>query len=312
MQTRPVERSQVRYRGQLHVDDQRAAVGLPVELVLMDTRLAVWADGETVGQYPLGETEAERIGGDRFRLDIGSESLVFVADDALGFSYDALPFIRAGGSHPTSTGLRRFAYRLLGSRRSSDPVAEQVAPGPRLAEEVAAIPTDDVAAPSDREEAEWLPPDRAPSRDEGGSDEPVAAAGVPDASPPQRPPSTDEAPSGPEEDPPATDPVRCAGTMSNGSPCPMEPGPNSSLCHTHGARLEQQRADLHRRRDEVAVGGRPSLPDLDDVLGRLEKAVAQVHDGSLAPQQALAMASLVQAMIETIELSSAQEGRSRI
>ena len=88
----------------------------------------------------------------------------------------------------------------------------------------------------------------------------------------------------------------------------MEPLGGSRLCYTHTGRLDGQRAALEERTERaVAAATRIGLPDLDDVLGRLEKAVAQVHDGSLSPQQAMAMASLVQAMVETIELSGTHQ-----
>ena len=127
------------YRGQLFVEDEAAAGGLPVDLVLMDRELAVEQGGVVLGKYPLSETSVQRIGGERFHLTIGSESLIFSADDALAFSYEGLPFIAAGGSHPASTGFRRAVRKLLkgvGTSEDRPPLFETVADSDHLPDDV--------------------------------------------------------------------------------------------------------------------------------------------------------------------------------
>lgn len=248
----------------------------------MDSQLAVRSADETIGKYPLSETQVERIGGERFRLAIGSESLIFVADDALGFSYEAMPFISAGGTHPTSVGLRRFVHKVLRgpgravTSKEPEPAAMPPAAPEKAAEASAAPVIDEVADLADVE------------------------------------PESSGEPASPErhEIDPGREPVRgCEGALSDGSRCPMEPRSGSVLCYTHAGQLEKQRLDLDRRTERAAEGAaRVGLPNLEDVLERLEKAVAQVHEGTLAPQQAMAMASLVQAMVETIELSDPDRG----
>ena len=285
----------MRYKGQLFVDDQTALSGLPVELVLMDSQLAVSSGDETIGRYPLSETTVERIGGERFQLDIGSESLIFVADDALGFSYEALPFIRSGGSHPTSVGIRRLVQKVfrgndarrVPERRSTAPAADEIPDGDRSLVDEEFL--DLLEAPPPVQTAD-VEPDHESTVD--GVDPEATTISDPVSSPPPEPPSK----------------PRCEGALSDGSQCPMEPLGGSRLCYTHTGRLDGQRAALEERTERaVAAATRIGLPDLDDVLGRLEKAVAQVHDGSLSPQQAMAMASLVQAMVETIELSGTHQ-----
>lgn len=288
------ESPHVRFRGQLFVDDRIGVSGLPVELALMDRQLAVRSDDETIGKYPLSETRVERIGGERFKLAIGSESLIFVADDALGFSYEAMPFISAGGTHPTSTGLRRFVQKVLrGPERAVTLKEPEVAAPPPVRVEGAEV------TPGIEEVG------GAPSPDEPWpqSDDVVQPTEMESASPGESAPPDHDRP-----DPDLDALRRCEGALSDGSRCPMEPRPGSVLCYTHAGQLEKQRLDLDRRTVRAAEGAaRVGLPNLDDVLERLEKAVAQVHEGTLAPQQAMAMASLVQAMVETIELSGAAD-----
>lgn len=306
----------MRYKGQLYVDDDTFS-GLPVELILMDRQLAVKSGEETIGRYPLAETTAQRIGGERFQLDIGSESLIFVADDALGFSYDAVPFIRSGGSHPTSVGFRRLVqkvFRTQDEHRGPDPstaadrnrVADLSTAGGDTEATGAHVVDDGFLDLLDTPAPAAVTPDEAPNgpvSDEPGPETVSEMAAV----------VADPLPAGESE------PVEgsrseasrspCEGALSDGSRCPMEPLSGSGLCHTHTGRLDAQQVALAERAERVAAAAsRVGLPDLDEVLERLEKAVAQVHDGSLAPQQAMAMASLVQAMVETIELSRLRQG----
>lgn len=260
----------------------------------MDRQLAVRSADETIGKYPLSETRVERIGGERFKLAIGSETLIFVADDALGFSYEAMPFISAGGTHPTSTGLRRFVQKVLrGPERAVTPTETEAASSASASAEkepMAAVVEEAGGAP---------PPAGLWPRSDEVADHAVMGPAAPDET------------SAPDHEAPAPDPEpvrRCEGALSDGSRCPMEARSGSVLCYTHAGQLEKQRVDLDRRTERAAEGAaRVGLPNLEDVLERLEKAVAQVHEGALAPQQAMAMASLVQAMVETIELSGPAE-----
>src|SRR5665811_1245603 len=177
----------------------------------MDRQLAVRSADETIGKYPLSETQVERIGGERFRLAIGSESLIFVADDALGFSYEAMPFICAGGTHPTSTGLRRFVQKVLrGPDRAvtpPEPEAPKMTPSASESAEEAKVP---------------------PVVDEGGG-APSPASPWPRSAEVAEPVAIEhgalEETAAPESDAPdfTVDPVRrCEGALSDGSRCPME------------------------------------------------------------------------------------------
>ena len=102
--------------------------------------------------------------------------------------------------------------------------------------------------------------------------------------------------------------AECSATLSDGSPCPMEPLAGRALCFSHVQQRDAAREQVVRRSQDVISDARQvGLPDLDTVINRLEHAVAQVHDGQLDPKQALAMASLVQAMVDTIELGKSTD-----
>lgn len=95
----------MRYRGTLEVDATRRGRGLAVELAVIGRKLTVSSDEGVLGSYPIDEVEITRLGSDRFDLRVGSEQLVFTAEDAIRFSYEALPMIESYRSHPTQRAI---------------------------------------------------------------------------------------------------------------------------------------------------------------------------------------------------------------
>ena len=85
----------MKYRGTLDVDASRRGGGLAVELTLIGRKLTVSSDEGVLASYPIGEVDISRVGSDRFDLRVGSEQLVFTAEDAIRFSYEALPMIES-------------------------------------------------------------------------------------------------------------------------------------------------------------------------------------------------------------------------
>lgn len=111
---------------------------------------------------------------------------------------------------------------------------------------------------------------------------------------------------------PAQAGATCIGIRADGTPCGSSVIGAGGFCYAH----DPDRAEERRRmRVQVTVAAervrRSSHGDLDGVLERLERAVAEVHDGTLDPQTALAMASLARAMVDTIEVAKSQERRMR-
>jgi len=64
-----------------------------------------------------------------------------------------------------------------------------------------------------------------------------------------------------------------------------------------------ERRLVEEKVSETASRARDLHPDLEGLVIRLETAVTQVHEGILDPPQALAMASLVQAMCDTLSVA---------
>jgi hypothetical protein len=58
--------------------------------------MVLTAGGHELGSWPLSSVTAERLEEDRFYLHLGAERALFAADDALAFSYEALPLMGKG------------------------------------------------------------------------------------------------------------------------------------------------------------------------------------------------------------------------
>ncbi len=85
----------MKYRGTLEVDATRRGGGLAVELTLIGRKLTVSSDEGVLASYPIDEVDISRVGSDRFDLRVGTEQLIFTAEDAIRFSYEALPMIES-------------------------------------------------------------------------------------------------------------------------------------------------------------------------------------------------------------------------
>ncbi len=82
----------MRFRGRLRAPGDTGP-GLPVAVLLDDDGLTLESNGERIGSWSLSEVSATRTASDRFEMGFGDEQLLFEAEDTLGFSYEALPFI---------------------------------------------------------------------------------------------------------------------------------------------------------------------------------------------------------------------------
>jgi hypothetical protein len=87
---------------------------LKTTLNLEGNRVEITAGDETLGSWSLGQVRAERVEGNRFDLILGEDRAVFLADDALAFSYEALPRLAKG---PIAEVAQGFRQKLLGSSR---------------------------------------------------------------------------------------------------------------------------------------------------------------------------------------------------
>jgi hypothetical protein len=302
----------VHYSGRLSVPNQ-GGPGLRVDLEVVDRHLLVSSDGEHLGRYPLTQTLVERVSGNRFRLTIGNEVLDFAAEDAIGFSYEAMPAIAQ-----SVAPMRPKMFLDLMTRRPrrrvtlEHPPTRRASPIPleEMAQPFAAAPEEDLHI--EQPMVEVVDP------------EPVA---VPPLPPPTVIPEASlpvevvevvevagslsiiEEPEVSEDsgdlvvEPIGADMATveaCRGVRGDGTPCGSVAVGISGFCFAHDPELAGERKLMTERVNITAQRARATDPDLEALVVRLESAVTQVHEGTLDPQQALAMASLVQAMCDTI------------
>ncbi len=371
------------FRGRLSVPEQ-SGPGLRVDLELDERHLLVTSEGEDLGRYPISQTKAERITGNRFRLTIGNETLDFAAEDAIGFSYEAMPALSGRSPlRPRLFGNRRSAGAVPAERAQStlrpqiqprkdvpigkaEPEPEPVvgaasilterfepaelpaieeAPIIELSRPVEDVPIEEVSGDTTLDE-----PVVEPATEMGDDAEVVSVDADPtvpssvevvdevdeiDLSVTEIDPSADEvadevteaaapdssleasilhetfgitldeamatpAASGAGD---ATTYVECPGIRSDGGTCGSLAIGAAGFCFAHDPALAGERKLMTERVNQTVRRARATDPDLEALVGRLELAVGQVQDGSLDPQQALAMASLVQAMCDTIGVS---------
>jgi hypothetical protein len=100
---------------------------LKTSLNLVGGRVEIVAGEETLGSWSVAQVKAERIEGNRFDLFLGDDRAVFVADDALAFSYEALPKLT---KNPIVEVAQGFRQKLKGSSRKAAKAAESAEPVP--------------------------------------------------------------------------------------------------------------------------------------------------------------------------------------
>ncbi len=294
----------MRYRGILEIDATRRGGGLPVELAISGRSLTVTSDTETLGTYPIDEVEVARAGSDRFDLRVGAEQLVFVADDAIRFSYEAIPFIESAHGDLVLRAVDKVKAWWTAMKPAPVPTDTPPVEDPAVFEPAAVTPA-----------GRAFSVDRRPSslpglRERLRSIEDLDAF-VPDREPSPIPPvggsMSAEAPSvGPVEQTPPL--ATCMGVRSDGKVCGSAVISARGFCFAHDPDRVAQRREIQEHTARAAERVRRTVGEnLGDVVARLERAVAEVHEGRLDPQQALAMASLAHAMVETIELAKSQE-----
>lgn len=173
----------LRYRGKLQLSgNQRSS--LVVDLRIQDGALILLSSDESLGAWPVEEVTASRISGDHFTIKLGIEEAVFVADDALAFSYEGLPALeREAELHKDRRRLRKkrdkSVRRLLSERngrKAETIVDEPVSSAPRPAVAAHTDPYDDWLPAIDAPAARQAP---RPRPTEATSPKPAPAAKAP-------------------------------------------------------------------------------------------------------------------------------------
>lgn len=91
---------------------------LKTDLNLNHGRLELVSGDDILGSWSTAQVKAERVEGNRFQLHLGDDRAVFAADDALAFSYEALPVLAKKTVLATATSLRgKLRKGLAGAER---------------------------------------------------------------------------------------------------------------------------------------------------------------------------------------------------
>jgi hypothetical protein len=296
----------------LEIDATQRSGGLPVELTVSDRALTVSADGELLGSYPLEDVAVARVGSDRFDLHVGTDQLVFTADDAIRFSYEAMPLIETSRMERLHDPVARFRSWW----RSRVTEADGTAVRPSEPD----LPAGRAFTPSEQRLSLAEMRQRLDAVAAGSVSEPPTSVAVEDV--PRRVARSMSSelptPDAPEVEDVSDEPeaavvgATCMGIRSDGKICGSAAVSPRGFCFAHDPDRHLERREVHEKTTKAADRVRRSATEnLDDVVARLERAVAEVHEGRLDPQQALAMASLAQAMVDTIELAKTQEAERR-
>ena len=99
-------------------------------------------------------------------------------------------------------------------------------------------------------------------------------------------------------------PKRCTATRKDGQPCTAPVLDGSTYCFAHSPERAEEREQA-RRKGGASTASSARLrglvpPRLLSVYDTLESALQEVHDGSLDPKQASAMAAIARAMVATL------------
>jgi hypothetical protein len=95
----------MKFSGRLQIEaDPRNWV--KTDLNLSQGRLELVSGGDVLGSWSTAQVKAERVEGDKFQLHLGDDRLIFAADDALAFSYEALPVLAKKSVLAVAGGLR--------------------------------------------------------------------------------------------------------------------------------------------------------------------------------------------------------------
>lgn len=122
---------------------------LTTVLELSNGRLELVSGGEILGSWSTTHVKAERIEGDKFQLHLGDDRAMFAADDALAFSYEALPILAKKSVLAAAGGLRgKLRKGSAPTERPSAPERRPADPPPALTEAMVAAPVAEAPSPA--------------------------------------------------------------------------------------------------------------------------------------------------------------------
>lgn len=275
----------MQFKGQLLLPGDDGP-GLSVCLDLAAHHLAVESDSGGLGAWPLEAVDVERLRGDVFALTVAGESLRFVADDTVAFTYSGVPAIRMrSGPYRPRWSVRAFIKGLLNPPASGAPAPEDEGTAAFPAEVSAPITNADALAALSAEEPEW------PELE-------LEEAWAPEPEPNYIAPREAEEPHMPADE---LSEMRCPAVRSDGRRCESTILTSSGYCHPHDPRRAFE--DKYRAAQKArAMIKQEATGKLNRIYSRLEKAMRQVERGELDPEVAMAMAQLARTMCAILDV----------
>ena len=110
--------------------------------------------------------------------------------------------------------------------------------------------------------------------------------------------------------------MTCVESRRDGKRCRAKPVPGGKRCWAHAPELEEKRRSARQSGGLNSSGParvRKLLPSrLAPLIGRLENALGEIHDGELEPSRGQAMASLSRAIVAVFSAGEFEERLRRI
>ncbi|MEX2423812.1 MAG: hypothetical protein WD990_07535 [Acidimicrobiia bacterium] len=186
------------FRGHLRLPED-AGTGIPVLLRLDDIFVVISSGVDELGTWRADDVAIERIFSNQFAIELDGESMVFLAQDALGFAYDGISAIEDLQERLTKRRVFKRTKKKLKpvetpaeSQPADSEPAAAVTPQPVSAGRAAVETPDAPAAPSEEElvdepvlagetKAIWTPPSASqPASQPHAATEPDIEVAVPD------------------------------------------------------------------------------------------------------------------------------------
>lgn len=135
--------SQLHFRGALALPNDNEP-SLIVDLRVDDEVVVITQDSEQLGSWPVEQVDAERLNGQKFRLLLGDDEVIFHARDRLGFAYNGLNAIQEAKERLAHRRSRWWFEKLVDANAAapspSDWISEKLASLRKAVERVAVAP----------------------------------------------------------------------------------------------------------------------------------------------------------------------------
>jgi len=119
----------VDFRGHLRLPED-AGAGIPVELRLDDIFVIITSAGNELGAWRADDVVINRIFSNQFAIELDGESMVFIAQDALGFAYEGISAIEDLQERLTKRRAFKRSKKKKVEAPSEEAPAQATAPAP--------------------------------------------------------------------------------------------------------------------------------------------------------------------------------------